>query len=314
MAKSSFWLDSEDDVKLHVQKWIKPRSNDPKAIVQISHGMVEHIGRYDDFAHFLVSQNIFVYGNDHRGHGQTGTAHGMMGLLSEKDGFEKATNDLYIVTKHIQEEHPETPIFLLGHSFGSFLARHYIQLHSEDIEGVIISGTGGHPGMANIAAKRIAQQQLKKDLLGVPSPMLNKLVFRAYNKRVTNPKSPFDWLSHDEKQVLQYAEDPLCGFIPSASFFYDMFHGLDLVHNDKLIKKIRKGLPMLFVTGEEDPVGKYGSDIWKVMKQYQKHDIDDITANFYPHGRHEMLNEINKVDVYKDILKWIEFYLPEEDE
>ncbi|QDP41194.1 alpha/beta hydrolase [Radiobacillus deserti] len=309
MAKSSFWLDTVDDVKLHVQKWIKPRSNDPKAIVQISHGMVEHIDRYDDFAHYLVSQNIFVYGNDHRGHGQTGKAHGFMGFLSEEDGFEKVTNDVHLVTKHIQDEYPDTPIFLLGHSFGSFVARHYIQLHSEDIEGVIISGTGGHPGIANVAGKRLAKQQMKKDLLGAPSPTLNKIVFNSYNKRVSNPTSPYDWLSHDEKQVLAFVEDPLCGFIPSASFFYDLFHGLDLIHQDKLIKKIRKNLPMLFITGEEDPVGKYGKDIWKVMKQYQKHDIDDITAKFYPHGRHELLNELNKTEIYKDVLKWLEFYI-----
>lgn len=148
------WITTEDHVDIYLKKWYS--SEKPKAIVQLSHGMVEHINRYNEFAQFLVEQGIFVYGNDHRGHGHTGEKQGLLGYFAEEDGFTKTVNDLQMISKKIKLDHPNTPLFLFGHSMGSFLARNYLQKFSEEIDGVILSGTGYFPTLTSHAGKRIA--------------------------------------------------------------------------------------------------------------------------------------------------------------
>ena len=155
--KTTFWLESNDGVELYVEKW-HDSDKQPKAIIQIAHGMVEHIQRYHDFARYLLKHNIFVYGNDHRGHGKTGQKQGLMGYFSETDGFDRVTDDLYMLTMKIKEEHPEVPIYLLGHSMGSFLARNYIQKYSEILQGVILSGTGFYPSLTTALGKALSSK------------------------------------------------------------------------------------------------------------------------------------------------------------
>jgi len=154
--EKEWWMQAKDDTAIYVKKWYK-EAQKPKAIIQIAHGMAEHIQRYKTFAHYLMKQNIFVYGNDHRGHGQTGGQQDLFGFFSETDGFAKTTADLYEVTKQIKQDHPNTPLFLYGHSMGSFLARSYIQDHSRAIDGVILSGTGFHSFLTIQLGKTIAR-------------------------------------------------------------------------------------------------------------------------------------------------------------
>jgi alpha-beta hydrolase superfamily lysophospholipase len=178
MKIASCWITMDDQVELYVKRWIMEEETQPRAILQLSHGMAEHIERYDDFARFLVSKGIFVFGNDHRGHGHTGEKAELYGFFSEDDGFERVVDDLYEINKQIQKEYPNVPIFLMGHSLGSFLARRYIQKYADSINGVIISGTGGNPGLAGKLGKWIAKSEIRKKGLKTPSPLL---------------KSPFFW-------------------------------------------------------------------------------------------------------------------------
>ncbi|MDC3412296.1 lysophospholipase [Aquibacillus sp. 3ASR75-11] len=304
MDTTDHWLEAKDQHQIRVKKWTKQETN-PRAIVQISHGMVEHINRYEPFATFLVQHDVFVYGNDHRGHGETGRKNGVMGHLADENGFDLATDDLHRVTTLIKNDFPNTPIFLFGHSMGSFLARRYIQQFSQDIDGIILSGTGHHPGIMNKFARLLAKREMKRANKLGPSMFLNKLTFHSYNKRIDNHQTHFDWLTRDEKHVQDYINDPETGFVPTATFFYDLFIGFDKIYDISRVKKIRKDLPFLFISGEEDPVGNYGKGVREVIKAYKNQGILDIEAQLYEGGRHEMLNEINKEAVYEDIWNWI---------
>lgn len=301
--EKEFWLTTTDQTRFFVKKWYKS-NHKPKAIVQLSHGMVEHIQRYDDFARFLVDNDIFVYGNDHRGHGETGINQGKLGYFSDQNGFEKVTNDLYEVTKIIKKEYPSVPLFLFGHSMGSFIVRKYIQSYSHHIDGIILSGTGFFPKLTTTTGQFLASLLPANE----QSHIMNYLAFGSYQKNIKNAQTKFDWLTRDKLAVQAYLDDPLTGYVPTARFFYDLMDGLRDIHLKKLNQTIRKDLPILFLSGDADPVGNYSRGAWKVAKHYQKLGIEDIQMMIFDDGRHELLHELNKMDVYEQTLKWLNFY------
>lgn len=294
------WLTVTDDVEIYVKKWYKANTK-PTAIVQLSHGMTEHINRYDHFAQFLLQQGVFVYGNDHRGHGKTGEKQGLLGYFSPEKGFSKTAEDLKVVTLQIKQDYPDTPIFLIGHSMGSFLAREYIQTNSSYIDGVILMGTGYHTVIASSLARTIARTLPEKE----ESALMNHLAFRKYNQNILNHKTPFDWLTRDEKIVSQYMNDPFCGYVPTARFFHDLMDGLVHIHSRSKNKYIRKDLPMFITSGDADPVGHYGKGVFQVAHHYHNVGLNNIKVMLFEESRHEILNEINKEEVYQVIYKWI---------
>lgn len=298
--EKTFWMRADDNTAIYVKKWYTDNEK-PKAIVQLSHGMVEHINRYDAFAEYLLGQNIFVYGNDHRGHGNTGKEQGLLGYFAEEDGFAKTTEDLYMITNQIKSDHPATPVFLFGHSMGSFLARNYLQNYSREIDGIIISGTGYFPALQSHAGKLLANLLPPKE----ESKLMNALAFGKYNKKIKPKNTAFDWLSSDEKVIQTYMEDPHAGFIPTARFFYDLMDGLITMNDPKQNRSIRKNIPMLLISGDADPVGNYAKGIWKTAHLYEKSGLEKITTMLFSEGRHELLNESNKEEVYSAIYRWI---------
>ncbi|SET11068.1 Lysophospholipase, alpha-beta hydrolase superfamily [Oceanobacillus limi] len=298
--KANFWLTMSDETEVYVQKWYDAK-NSPKAIVQLAHGMVEHIERYDEFANFLQEQGIFVYGNDHRGHGKTGNKQGIMGFFAEEDGFSKTMNDLVEITNHIKQEYPSTPLYLFGHSMGSFLARMYIQQYSDKLDGLILSGTGYYNKASTLAGKNIALKLAPKE----KSPFMNKLAFGGFNRKINNPKTNFDWLTRDQDKVKEYMQDEYNGFIPTGRFFYDLMTGLDTIHNQKNNKTIRADLPVFIISGDADPVGNYGKGVWKVAHLLTDAGLTNVTTMLFDGARHEVLNEVNRKEVYDTILEWI---------
>lgn len=298
--ENEFWLSMPDHTDVYVKKWYDTNVK-PRAIIQLSHGMVEHIQRYNEFANFLVKNKIFVYGNDHRGHGKTGEVQGQLGYLSDQGGFTRVMEDLYEITKVIKTEHPETPLFLFGHSMGSFLARYYIQKHSEKIDGLILSGTGFFPTITSLSGKALASVLPAKK----QSNLMNTLAFGTYNKKIKNKQTSFDWLTRDQKAVTKYIDDPQTGYVPTARFFYDLMDGLGQIHQQTFNKQIRKELPILFISGDADPVGNYSKGIWKIAKNYNEIGLNDIKVFLFENGRHELLHELNKDEVYSTILEWL---------
>lgn len=301
--KQANWIESHDYYSIYFQKWENP-SIKPKAIVQIVHGMAEHIDRYDAFANFLTEHGIIVYGNDHRGHGQTGKKYGI-GYFDQVDGFDKATSDLITITKRIQTAHPKLPIFLFGHSMGSFLVRNYLIKESDQFAGVILSGTGSEAIHMTKIGKLLAKTLIRYKGWDQPSALLNSLVFGNYAKKFKSRQTEFDWLTRDPEEVQAYLNDPNTGFIPSASFFYDLFTGIAAIQNPTKIATITKDLPFLFISGSRDPVGKFTKGVTKTIEQYRTQGIKNIVHKFYPEARHELLHETNRQEVMEDIQRWI---------
>jgi alpha-beta hydrolase superfamily lysophospholipase len=293
-----------DGQKLRIFCWQSGGS--PSAVVLIVHGMAEHAERYNDFADFLVAHGITVYAGDLRGHGKTAGSVEETGYFAGQQGWMRVTQDIYEISKAIKMKLPGKPLFLIGHSMGSFIARTCIALHGDEFQGCVLSGTASHPAVLLSAAALIAR--LQKWFMGPRhrSQLLDKLSFGAYNKRISNPKTKFDWLSRDEKVVDRYIADPFCGFVCTAGFFSDLFMGLKFINHKKSFAKTPAGLPLFLIAGSEDPVGNYNKGVKKVVGRYKAAGMTDITVKFYEGGRHEMLNEIGKEVVYRDLLHWIE--------
>lgn len=304
MAETSFWLDSSDGMQIYIKHWFNENEH-PKAIVQLSHGMAEHIERYAPFARFLLSKGIFVYGNDHRGHGHTGNNTHSMGFFAEENGFDRVVEDLYQINQAIHESYPDVPVIMLGHSMGSFLARRYIQLYGHSIVGLVISGTGGNPGFMGKIGKLVAKLEITKNGKRAPSHLMDKLSFGSFNKKFKNIQTDFDWLSSDREQVKKYIDDPFCGQVSSAGFFYDLLTGLEIIHQEEYVRDIPKSLPLFFISGTLDPVGKNTKGVMQVIDQYKKHGMEKVEWQYYQDGRHEILNEVNRKEVYEDVYKWI---------
>ncbi|HHU18881.1 MAG TPA: alpha/beta hydrolase [Bacilli bacterium] len=295
------WFTQSDGEKIFIRKWTD-QSSKPKAIIQIAHGMAEHSQRYDQFAQFLTENQLIVYANDHRGHGETGARMGVMGYFAEQGGFERAVDDLWEMTAMIRTEHPGLPIILLGHSMGSFLVRRYIQRYPTSVDAVILSGTGFDKGLVGKVGRLLAKFEVKRLGPKTASPLMDRLSFGQYSKGLAETES---WLSRDSQSVRDYENDPYCGFISTAKFYDDLLYGLKKIHQQSQVAKVNPSLPILLFSGTADPVGDYSKGVHRVVKQYQKHGIKSIDLKLYPEGRHEMLFEINREQVMRDILAWI---------
>ena len=290
-----------DGHHVHVVKYT---SENPIAHVHILHGLAEHIGRYEEFASFLVSHGFSVSGHDHRGHGRTAEKNGQLGYYGDGEGFDRVVEDVREVL-HLVYKEESLPLILLGHSMGSFVARRYMQKYSETLSKVILSGTMYSPGIMGDAGILLGKFQSKVHSPQTESPLLNSLAFGAFNKQVKNPETPFDWLPRDAEEVQKYIDDPLCGFIPTNKLYTDMFGGLKTIHKQQEIEKVRKDLPILLISGEVDPVGKNGKDVFKVAEGMKKAGMRNITVQLVEGARHEILKETNRQQTYEVMLNWM---------
>lgn len=280
-----------------------PCTEIPRGILQIAHGMAEHIERYDDFMHAVSDAGFIVCGHDHLGHGKTAENESEYGYFAKKDGWRTVVNDVRAFGNAIAQQYPGLPHFLLGHSMGSFLARAAAAIYPKDYNALIIMGTGGPNPLSTIGLgltsviKRIkGEKHVSKLTLG--------LTFGAYNKR-TESKDPYAWLTCDEALLRKHNEDPLCLFPFTVSAMNDLIAVQKAVNQPSWYQKIPKALPILIVSGEEDPVGAYGKGVTEVYEGLLKEGCADVTYNLYPNMRHEILNEIGKEAVYADIISFL---------
>jgi alpha-beta hydrolase superfamily lysophospholipase len=307
MKAKTFTLKGADGAKVYVYTWL-PDSK-PAAAVQISHGMAEHAARYERFAEALTQAGFAVYANDHRGHGKTAGSLEKVGYFADEDGWNLVVDDMHRLTDHIKNEHPKIPVFLFAHSMGSFLSRDYISRWGGDIKGVILSGTGGDPGLLGKVGALIAR--IEKALRGkkARSPLLTSLSFGAFNNAFKPNRTEFDWLSRDNAEVDKYVADPYCGGVFSTGFWVDFLKGIGVLYRSDYLPKIPRSLPIYLFSGEKDPVGKNAKDVTKVYESYKKAGITDVSIKIYPNGRHEMLNETNRTEVFKDVIDWLKKHL-----
>jgi alpha-beta hydrolase superfamily lysophospholipase len=301
---TNFNLSCADNISLFVRKW-QDNDQQPKATIQIAHGMAEHSSRYDHFARFLAENGFIVYADDHRGHGETAKTDEQLGFFSENDGWNKLINDSLELSKKIIEENPSLPLFLLGHSMGSFIVRNLIISPAVNYKAAVLSGTTGDPGaiavVGKLIAKLLAAFQGKKG----KNNFLYQTGFGKFNAPFKPARTEFDWLSRDNKVVDDYAADPKCGMVMSIGFMLDLTFGLEAINSKDAFNNTPKELPILLTAGEKDPVSNGGIGVKEVFENYKNAGIKNLTLKLYPESRHEILNELNKEEVYENILKWI---------
>lgn len=292
-----------DGKELFTRIWMPDQT--PSAALLIAHGIGEHSGRYADFAKTLAGKNIAVFGYDHRGHGFTDPME--KGFVPDSDSFHLLVDDLGIIREHIQEEYPELPFFLFAHSMGSFLTMRHLQLSADQPapSAVIYSGSSGAVSpllpfgiLFSGALKAIAGDSYK-------SEFLRNMAFKPYNDAFKPNRTRHDWLSRDTEAVDRYIADPNCGFTPSVSFLNHFFKGLRKTQNHQPFSGPHN-YPVLIVAGSDDPLSKPVNGIPALEKKLSRSGITTIDKCIYEGGRHEMLSELNREEVMKDIGKWVD--------
>lgn len=301
--KDFYFNSSTGKNKIHARMCVP--DTEPRAIVQIIHGIAEYIDRYDEFMSFLADNGIIAVGTDHLGHGKSIESEEQTGFFAYENGWDYAVRDEEVLRLAMHENYPELPIIVFGHSMGSFMARTLLIRYPDAFNAAIISGTGNQ-GSALVNGG-LFMGNLVTGLKGAHhySKFLNNLAFGSYNKIYENPKTEYDWLSRDEANVQKYIDDPLCGFIPTCSLFRDMMTGVKFITNKKNLTTMNKDMPVYFMSGDMDPVGECGKGVQKAYNNFLEAGMKDVSIKLYPGGRHEMLNEINKDEVYSDILTWL---------
>lgn len=305
VKREELYFDSRDNEnKIHAMKWI-PESKTPICILQIIHGMAEYIERYDEFAENMAQKGILVVGEDHLGHGKSVGENGTYGYFCERDAATVVVRDSHRLKKMIQEQYPGVPYIILGHSMGSFILRNYLCRYGTGIQAAVIVGTGMQPKAVLAAGKAVAAvQKLFKDSK-YPSSLLNAIAFGGYNKRIKGNRTVMDWLTKDEKIVDAYIKDPLCGFTFTVNGFQTIFELVSRLYKSDNLEKIPKELPVLFMSGADDPVGDYGKGVNKACRSLVDAGMKRVQMKLYSDDRHEILNETDRAKIYEDIYIWI---------
>lgn len=303
---SEFTFPSSDGQhQIHCSQWL-PDEGQPKAVVQIVHGISEYVGRYDHFARLLADHGYAVCGEDHLGHGRTGKQDSLFGFFARHDGWTLATADVRGLRQLMGEKFPGIPYFLLGHSMGSFLTRTYLCRYPGEVSGALLSGTGQEAGLLVGAGKFLA------NLIGLfkgydsVSPLVHSLSLGAYNKQFAPNRTTADWISRDETVVDTYLADPFCQVIPTVGLYRDMLGGLQYIASRRALSQMDPDTPVYLYSGDQDPVGANGAGVKKVYGYFEKHGTKDLSMKLYENGRHEMHNELNREEVFADVLTWLE--------
>ena len=304
--RTDYFYDSCGSGKIHVCHWTPDGA--AKAVLQIVHGIAEFVERYDDFANYLTSQGYIVVAEDHMGHGQSIGEDGIRGYFH--GGWFNGVADTYKLMQDTMAEFPSLPYVLFGHSMGSFMARTILaQYPDSGISAAIICGTGWQPRFALPMLIKVVESICKKNGEQNPSEQLQQMIFGGYNKKIANPRTASDWLTRDEAIVDAYVAHPLCGFTPACGLLRDMMKGIYFVEQPQNLAKMKKSLPVLFIAGTEDPVGPYGKGVEKAAAEFIKAGMSKVSLKLYPDCRHEILNELNKQEVYNDISSWLADYI-----
>ncbi|MEE0111451.1 MAG: alpha/beta hydrolase [Oscillospiraceae bacterium] len=306
--RADIWYDSQGAGRIHACRWTP--EGEPKAVLQIVHGIAEFVERYDDFANYLTSQGFVVVAEDHMGHGQSINGDGIQGYFH--GGWFTAVEDTMQLMRDTMQDYPGLPYILFGHSMGSFMARTILCKYPDSgITAAIICGTGWQPAFAMPAVIKLVESVCKKTGETNPNETLQNLIFGSYNGKVEHPRTPYDWLTRDLKIVDAYIAHPLCGFTASAGLLRDMMKGIHYIEQPANLAAMRKDLPVFFIAGGDDPVGSYGKGVRQAASAFRKAGMTDVSVRIYPLCRHEILNEINKEEVYEDVTQWMAQYIKE---
>lgn len=270
-----------------------------KANVIIMTGMEEHSLRYDEFARFLNDNGFNVYCLDAYGQGANVLPDESNKGVWPKSGFRKQVQAVDALVKKLRITCK--PAFIFSHSMGSFMCQDYIQRYTNHVSKVVLCGSAAKNPVAGIGYTLSRLVCLFRGRL-TKAGLLDKLMFGGFNKRIENPRTKFDWLSYNEENVDKYIADPLCGFGPNNGFCLEFLKGMNRLHKKKFLEKIRKDLDIFIISGKDDPVSNYGTDVAKLQTMYNKLGINNVSTKVYENMRHEILNEVDRKVVYQDIV------------
>lgn len=310
MKKTTLQFDSRDgETKMYAVRY-EPEEDQlvdgkPVAILQIIHGMAEYTERYEETAKFFVDRGFVVTGEDHLGHGKSVSKGGTYGYFCKQDPATVVVRDVHRLKKMTQASYPGVPYFILGHSMGSFILRNYICRYGTGIQGAIIMGTGMPAPAVVSGGKAVCAQQRLLHGDRYVSKTLYKMAFAAYNARIPDAQSDYDWVSKNPENVERYIADPLCGFVFTVNGFQTLFELLSRMNDMDNLKKIPKELPLFLMSGNEDPVGEYGDGVKRAFDQLEALGLSHVMLKLYAGDRHEILNEADGDQVRKDIYNWI---------
>lgn len=311
MVQNEFTFQSSDQkTAIHAVEW-QPEGP-VRAVLQISHGVSEHILRYKSLAEYLTERGFAVAGNDHLGHGESVAPNAPRLYFGPKNSWQFVVDDLYACRQILGKYFSGIPYFLLGHSMGSFLARTYLIRYPGTVDGAILMGTGQMSPVLITAAKLLVDREIHKLGEEHGSPLIDKLAFGAYNQRFAPNQTAFDWLSCNPENIERYLADPLCGGDPSLGLFREMLNGMAFISKAKNLKKMNRNLPILFLSGEMDPVGDCGRGVRLAYRSFQRAGVRDVSLKLYPNLRHEILNETCQEIIYGDLLQWLLSRLPKD--
>lgn len=302
MRHDVFILNASDGLPLHINHWYGEEA--PRAAVMLAHGMAEHSLRYARLGEALVACGIALYALDQRGHGRT-AERGTLGHFADEDGWSKVVDDLSTLNHHIRQQHPHTPIFLLGHSMGSYIGMAYLMGHSCSLQGAILSGSNYQPVALYKGARLIAG--FERWRLGAKgrSKLIDFLSFGSFNKAFKPNRTAFDWLSRDPAEVDKYVTDPLCGFVCTTQLWCDLLEGLQHITKVANLTQIDADLPLLVIGGSRDPVSD-GKRLEGLAAALRTAGVRDVQLKIYPEARHELLNESNRDEVTAHLIDWLQ--------
>lgn len=302
MRHEAFWLTANDETELYVNHWSS--EGPPVAIVMIAHGLAEHSQRYARFARALSDQGISVFALDQRGHGRT-AAQGTLGYFADEKGWDLVVNDLCCLNHHVRVRYPNTPIFLFGHSMGSYVALTYLMQHSCSLQGAILSGSNYFKTSLRYRTA-MALARFERWRLGSKgrSALLDKVVFYPYQRAVKGRRTNWDWLTRDNEQVDAYIKDSLCGFTCTTQLWLDLLGGLQHITPVQNMVQIDNNLPLLIIGGDADPIN-HGHRLIDLANALRESGNRAVDIRIYPRARHEVLQETNHLEVTADIIQWL---------
>ncbi len=288
---------------IHAMKW-QSDEVEPVGILQLIHGMAEYVARYEEVAVHFAEKGFIVVGDDHLGHGDTAKEYGDYGFFCKNDPVTVLVRDEHRLKKIVQKDYEGLPYFILGHSMGSLILRNYLCRYGSGIDGAVICGTAHYGRLSLFVGKlltgilKIAGKEKNK------SALLDEVMFGSFNKR-TEKRTAFDWICSDERVVDSYMNDPSCGFLFTVNGYDTLIELIKKLNKRSYLSKMPKKLPVLFISGAEDPVGNYGKAVQDVYDTFLHLDLTKVQIKLYNDARHELLNEKQKMQVYEDVSNWL---------
>lgn len=308
--RKEFWLPaSGGGHDIYCCYWQEEGRTRFRGMLQLAHGMAEHILRYEEFALYFANNGFLICGNDHMGHGQSVGNQAEFGYFGEQNGVKNLVNDMYSLTVFMKKQFPGLPHCVIGHSMGSFLTRKYITQYGGELSAAIFLGTSGGHRFIDLAIT-LSKKGIERKGAGQKGHSVNKLAFASFNVKCRPHRTNFDWVSSDEVEVQKFIQDENCGFVFTYGGYHDLFCLLKEISRKDWAEKVPAALPILLLSGKEDPVGAYGKGVQEVYQRLLSADVQQVKMKLYANARHELLHERNRRQVYQDILHWLNQHMP----